>query len=250
MATINHVNLNNPPVEHSVQFINEEDFLPIKSNNEKMNTNIEDYDFKCQILIEFLTKSPLAQALTKTKEVPVKIIQQLVNTLNKTGTNELQAHLWGDMFITITPEKIRESLELPASEHYDHVPTKDDMLQQLDAVMGYQMKVSKIGDFKRNKLPAFWQVMMETLNRCISSKIGGVDQINTNVLTIMFCLITGMNIDYGTEIFKLMRRSVLTKDGRVKSHLPFPRFWSILICDTFLKGMLTSLHQKTCGKLK
>ncbi|MFS8025742.1 hypothetical protein Hanom_Chr16g01478771 [Helianthus anomalus] len=49
----------------------------------------------------------------------------------------------------------------------------------------------------------------------------------------MYGLITGFNVDYGTEIFNLMKRSVLTKTGMITSHLPYPRFWSIIIAKAF-----------------
>ncbi|KAJ0490508.1 hypothetical protein HanHA300_Chr12g0456261 [Helianthus annuus] len=156
----------------------------------------------------------------------------------------------GNIFITISPEKIRECLELPLNQGYEEAPEKEDMFAQLDAVMGYKTKISKINEFKRNKLPAFWQVLMEILNKCLSSKIGGTDQINMSVLTIMFSLINGLNIDFGTEIFNLIKRSILTKTGRIDSHLPFPRFLSIIISDAFSERNLEIPKSKIMWKTK
>ena len=94
-------------------------------------------------------------------------------------------------------------------------------------------KINKIGSIRINELPAIWQVMMEVLNKCLTSKIGGTDQINQAILTIMYGLITGFRIDYGLEIFNLIKRSIITKNGKIISHLPYPRLISIFIYETF-----------------
>ena len=65
-----------------------------------------------------------------------------------------------------------------------------------------------------------------------------------NILTIMFSLITGLNIDFGTEIFNLIKRSILTKTGKIDSHLPFPRFLSIIISDAFSERNLQTPKSK------
>ncbi|KAJ0918866.1 hypothetical protein HanRHA438_Chr05g0222951 [Helianthus annuus] len=204
----------------------------MKENNFLMNIDHSEYDEKCQILVEFLMRFPISQTMTKTKEVLEKILQQFVTTFNETGVDQVSAHLWGNISVIITPARIREWLELPVLNVYVKSPKKEDLIN-LFLDLGYKRRTTKIGELKRNELPAFLQVMMETLNKCLTSKIGAADQINQSVLTIMYGLITGYNIDYGTEIFNLMKRSILTRTGRISSYLPYPRFLSIFAAETF-----------------
>ncbi|XP_022019396.1 uncharacterized protein LOC110919438 [Helianthus annuus] len=172
-------NINTPPTEHSVPLITEAEYLPLKFNNEAMNANIEQYDVKCQILIEFLIRSPIADALTKIRE------------------------------------KIRECLELPLNQDYEEAPEKEDMFEQLDAVMGCKAKISKINEFKRNKLPAFWQVLMEILNKCLSSKIGGFrkSDFDVPILSESMMLLIPKDSPYRAEYLRMLSKQAETKEG-------------------------------------
>ena len=172
------VNLNIPIVQHDVPFIEDNKFLPMKENNLLMNTEHSEYDVRCQLLIEYLMNCPITGALTKEKEVPEKLLQQFVHTFDEVEENQLSAHVWENVSVTLTPARVREWLELPILDNYVEAPSKKELLSFI-IELGYKnKKVNKIGSIRRNELPAIWQVMMEVLNKCLTSKIGGTDQIN------------------------------------------------------------------------
>ncbi|MFS7985552.1 hypothetical protein Hanom_Chr11g00999741 [Helianthus anomalus] len=52
-------------------------------------------------------------------------------------------------------------------------------------------------------------------------------------MSIGYGLITGFKLDYGIEIYKLIKRSILTRNGKISSHLPYPRFISVFIGEIF-----------------
>ncbi|XP_035840341.1 early endosome antigen 1-like [Helianthus annuus] len=155
------VNLNIPIVQHDVPFIDDDEFLPMKETNLLMNTEHSEYDVRCQLLIEYFMNCPITGALTKEKEVPEKLLQQFVHTFDEVEENQLSAHVWENVSVTLTPARVREWLELPILDNYVEAPSRKELLSFI-VELGYKNK-------KINKFDSTTERASREVFKCSSS---------------------------------------------------------------------------------
>ncbi|GKC00179.1 hypothetical protein Tco_0986315 [Tanacetum coccineum] len=88
------------------------------------------------------------------------------------------------------------------------------------ATIGYSGEIRAKVTLKKSCLPPRWRLLMGQIIQCLGGKTGGLDQISNKDATILYCLATGVEVDYAKLIWEDIIHK-LSKKSREKV-VPYP----------------------------
>ncbi|GJR19071.1 hypothetical protein Tco_0967598 [Tanacetum coccineum] len=102
-----------------------------------------------------------------------------------------------------------------------------EYLRGVKGEIGYKGEIRAKGTLKKSYLPSRWRLLMAQIMQCLGGKTSGLDQISNKDVTILYCLATGVQVDYAKIIWEDLIHK-LNKKSREKI-CPYPGFLSLLL---------------------
>lgn len=105
-------------------------------------------------------------------------------------------------------------------------PISEDLLEMFNR-MGYSPSISRISQFRKNKLSFIWNLFFTFFKRCLCGRKGGQDCTSHQFLTSLFGIYYDEHVDFGSILWYEFVESlkISTKDRELSSH----RFWSVIL---------------------
>ncbi|KAI3697897.1 hypothetical protein L6452_31000 [Arctium lappa] len=225
--------------------------FPIKDNNHMIRLDYPKFEEQYGIICEFFSNCELTQALTAfTNECPLSFVQEWYSSSHYSDAHkgiigEFDISQVVKCRILINPTILREVLPLLTAEElqitrFEKRPTSETLLQFI-RMLGYNIEITRLSNFRRQHLPPIWNFMFSVLNRTLTCKLGSMDQATPEILSIMYDLFFNRNLDMAGIIFDMILTSIekknkclvkdpeqTTQSSKVPS-ITFPRFLSLII---------------------
>src|SRR5581483_2532657 len=171
--------------------------------------------------------------------------------------------------LNLNVKNLRPALKLPEHDIYDATPSDDELIEFLK-FLSYSTDdnkpLVKRGDFRRKGLPPMWNMLFSIINCCLNGKVGSPDQSSHAMLSIMYGIYFGLDLDFAGLIFEdmvgLIRKKVATQnqakrsssssshhDGNPKN-LILQRFFGLAFHDTLKEQLPWSSSDKSLAFAK
>ncbi|KAL7585994.1 hypothetical protein Lser_V15G44225 [Lactuca serriola] len=214
-------------------YFEEESSMPTltsQSSNCQAILNPSKYPEPLQIMVECMKCSFLSRALSTAKEVPMRIVTlafttAIVNKVNDTVSFQLQ----GGKRTTISKKNFAKLLCLPTQGPYV-TPTSEDLIDMFNS-MGHEPYMKKLSEFKKSKLPAVWSLLFGFILRGLTSRACGLDAARREVLSLMYGLYKGVNVDFATVLWGDFVDSI--KHSKRETELSAHRFWGLIVSQAY-----------------
>nr|GEW38955.1 hypothetical protein [Tanacetum cinerariifolium] len=122
---------------------------------------------------------------------------------------------------TISESSIRRNLKLNDEAGISSLP--DAELFENLTLMGYNISPNQKFTFQKGQFNHQWKYLIHTIMQCLSPKIIGFNEFNSNIATALVCLATNRIYNFSKMIFDGMVRNV---NNKVSKFLMYPRFLS------------------------
>ncbi|XP_023737275.2 uncharacterized protein LOC111885229 isoform X2 [Lactuca sativa] len=204
--------------------------LTSQSSNCQAILNPYKYPKYLQIMVECMKCSFLNKALSTAEEVPRRIVTlafttAIVNKANDTVSFELQ----GGKRTTISKTDFAKLLCLPTEGPYV-TPTSEELIDVFNS-MGHEPYMKKVSDFKKSRLPAVWSLLFGFILRGLTSRTGGLDAGPKELLSLMYGLYKGVNVDFATVLWNEFVDSI--KHSKRATELSAHRFWALIVSQAY-----------------
>ena len=173
-------------------------------------------------MIEFLCKSPIHYAITASPPMYRDVLRTFWEGVHLSSNGSIRSRVLGKR-ITITPSILNTILRLPQSENFVS-PNFDDLRAMLQAV-GYAGDIAQLGAIKKAHFSPVWSFYFDIIARCLSSKIGGYDQIPIGTLKLGYGLVMSQDVNIGELIFDDLKTKLNAKKAI------HPRFITLVIME-------------------
>ncbi|KAJ9566359.1 LOW QUALITY PROTEIN: hypothetical protein OSB04_002325 [Centaurea solstitialis] len=168
--------------------------------------------------------------------------------------------------LTMNVNDLRQALHLEELEKFDNTPTNEELIEFLK-FFSYtpddDKPLIKRGDFRRKGLHPMWNMLFSIINCCLNGKVGSPDQSSHAMLSIMYGIFFGLNLDFVGLIFEdmvgLIRKKVVTQnlskrsfannDGNPKN-LVLQRLFGLMFHDVLQEKLPWSTSDKTVTMAK
>ncbi|KAJ9535601.1 hypothetical protein OSB04_un001260 [Centaurea solstitialis] len=212
-----------------------EDILHILQNNEYVN--LSSVRVQHTIVREILRAHPLSYALTATAEVPGIYLQQFWHTA--------VLDTWFGVFsivgrvdqteLVISMEDVRRVLRLPAAtdgghQAFDELVAGPILLSEILA-LGVTEEVNGVSQITTSHLPPIWAQLFNIMNRCLSSKMKGIDKATTSFWHIYHSVAYGRRIDIASQLWLDITKDLTTRERTRHHSIPWLRFYGLIIRD-------------------
>ncbi|CAH1445305.1 unnamed protein product [Lactuca virosa] len=214
-------------------YFEEESSMPTltsQSSNCQAILNPSKYPEPLQIMVECMKCSFLSRALSTAKEVPMRIVTlafttAIVNKMSDTVSFELQ----GGKRTTISKTNFAKLLCLPTQGPYV-TPTSEELIDMFNS-MGHEPYMKKVSDFKKSRLPAVWSLLFGFILRGLTSRACGLDAARREVLSLMYGLYKGVDVDFATVLWGDFVDSI--KHSKRATELSAHRFWGLIVSQAY-----------------
>ena len=133
---------------------------------------------------------------------------------------------------------LRRVLGLQAMEVYDDVVSEKEALEAIRQDMGYDTtKGSR--KFQAPCIKGIWKFLMYMVTKCLGCKISSMDQANEMEITVLHSMIRGINLDYATLFFNILKSKIIEETRN--SHVLYPRFMCLLLEDKIGSDVYSNL---------
>ncbi|KAJ9551848.1 hypothetical protein OSB04_015893 [Centaurea solstitialis] len=219
----------NPNADADRQLIRPSLFLPSISNNVPYNQHAR---LKAPVITAILRNHPLYTVFTKLVEVPMIYVQQVWNTLQfhaDPGNHYFTAKL-DNYTISFGVNKFRRILGFPEANSRPNV-NQFEPYASLEVAMagvesvGHLQAINAPSQFNKSNLPPTYNTLFTILSRCLTGKRTAQDTATQSFLTLFYGVLFNKHYDYASLIFYDLKELLAKK----QTHLPYPRFLSILI---------------------
>ncbi|KAJ9542486.1 hypothetical protein OSB04_028992 [Centaurea solstitialis] len=197
-----------PSIDADRQLLRSSSFLPSFSNNVPFNPHAK---MGAPVITAILRNHPLYTVLTKTVQVPTIYVQQVWHTLF--GVN---------MF--------RHVLGFPAANSRQGA-VQFEPFASLEVAMagvrsvGHTTAINAASQFNKSRLPKTYNTLFTILSRCLTGKRTAQDSATQSFLIFFYGVLFDKHYDYASLVFYDLKELLAKR----QTHLPFPRFLSILI---------------------
>ncbi|KAI3714930.1 hypothetical protein L6452_21892 [Arctium lappa] len=192
--------------------------FPIKDNNHMIQLDSPKFEEQYRVICKFFSNCELTQVLTSfTNECSLSFVQEFYSSSHYSDAHngiigEFDISQVVKCRILITPTVLREVLPLLTTEeleitHFEKCPTSETLLQFI-RMLGYNTKITRLSNFRRQHLPPIWNFMFSVLNRTLTWKLGSMDQATPEILSIMYALFFNRNLDMAGIIFDMILTSI------------------------------------------
>ncbi|XP_023737216.1 uncharacterized protein LOC111885168 isoform X1 [Lactuca sativa] len=204
--------------------------LTSQSSNCQAILNPYKYPKYLQIMVECMKCSFLNKALSTAEEVPRRIVTLAFTTaiVNK-GNDTVSFELQGGKRTTISKTDFAKLLCLPTEGPYV-TPTSEELIDVFNS-MGHEPYMKKVSDFKKSRLPAVWSLLFGFILRGLTSRTGGLDAGPKELLSLMYGLYKGVNVDFATVLWNEFVDSI--KHSKRATELSAHRFWALIVSQAY-----------------
>ncbi|KAJ9566782.1 hypothetical protein OSB04_002748 [Centaurea solstitialis] len=218
-----------PNADPDRQLIRPSLFLPSISNNVPYNQHAR---LKAPVITAILRNHPLYTVLTKLVEVPMIYVQQVWNTLQFHADPE-NHHFTAKLdnyTISFGVNKFRCILGFPEANSRPNV-NQFEPYASLEVAMagvesvGHLEAINAPSQFNKSNLPPTYNTLFTILSRCLTGKRMAQDTATQSFLTLFYGVLFNKHYDYASLIFYDLKELLAKR----QTHLPYPRFLSILI---------------------
>ncbi|GJT91814.1 hypothetical protein Tco_1080659 [Tanacetum coccineum] len=175
-------------------------------------------------VLDFLRGSHFRYTLTHDPIIFDSLVKQFWSTASlkapKLGSPAILAMIDRTPY-TITEDTVRRQLQLGDDGGIDDLPIADIYLGMDN--LGYPTE-GKL-TFHKNKFSPQWRFLVHTLQHCLSSKFGSLDQFGSLLAIALICLSDGKRFNWSRYIFKGMVHNI----SNAKRFLMYPRFLQIIL---------------------
>ncbi|XP_042753839.1 uncharacterized protein LOC111885171 [Lactuca sativa] len=214
-------------------YFEEESSMPTltsQSSNCQAILNPSKYPEPLQILVECMKCSFLSRALSTAKEVPMRIVTLAFTTAIVNKVNDTVSFvIHGGKRTTISKTNFAKLLCLPTQGPYV-TPTSEELIDMFNS-MGHKPYMKKVSDFKKSKLPAVWSLLFGFILRGLTSRACGLDAARREVLSLMYGLYKGVNVDFATVLWGDFVDSI--KHSKRATELSAHRFWGLIVSQAY-----------------
>ncbi|KAI3505850.1 hypothetical protein L1887_28151 [Cichorium endivia] len=158
--------------------------------------------------------------------IPLSLLQDIVSSATKCA-NGYGICLHNDHRVVLDKKTFAKALNLPYhTSHFDQ-PFDDD-LKSMIYNMGYLYDLPKLFHMSKGHISPLWQCLIHYIIKCLTGKMGGTDQLNKRLMTLLWSLYSGRKVDYAGILFDDFIHyipSSLKPSGQIHS----ARFWAICI---------------------
>ncbi|KAJ9544684.1 hypothetical protein OSB04_024391 [Centaurea solstitialis] len=204
-------------------------FLPSISDNVPFNPHAK---MGAPVITAILRNHPLYTVLTKTVQVPLIYAQQVWHTLqfhDDPDYHHFTAKL--DHFtISFGVNKFRHVLGFTTvnsrqgADQFEPFASLDVAMAGVRSV-GHTTAINAASQFNKSRLPKTYNTMFTILSRCLTGKRTAQDSATQSFLIFFYGVLFNKHYDYASLIFYDLKELLAKR----QTHLPFPRFLSILI---------------------
>ncbi|GJW34933.1 hypothetical protein Tco_0057853 [Tanacetum coccineum] len=115
---------------------------------------------------------------------------------------------------------------LAHSRDYVDIPSIETVREWF-SIIGYSGTIKATCTLKKGLLPLRWRSLVAQIIQYLEGKTGGFDQISNKDVIILYCLATGVNIDFAKLIWDDIVSEL--KEKNKEKVIPYPRFLSLLL---------------------
>ncbi|KAI3718103.1 hypothetical protein L6452_18955 [Arctium lappa] len=158
------------------------------------------------LVLDILRNHLLRNTLTTVAVVPELYVQQAWKTIRFTHVKEqgkriLVFKLEIDHFISVLTQERLRFISLPSETaregrtSYDELPSDAEFFKGIRD-MGYLGQMTQVSHFKKNYLLPFYYTLFSVINRCLTTKIYGTDNVSIHILKLFYSIVHDLHIDY------------------------------------------------------
>ncbi|KAJ9547376.1 hypothetical protein OSB04_019919 [Centaurea solstitialis] len=235
-----------------------------KSNNQYLVPNLKSFPADAADWFEVLRNHPIYYALTATVQIPETYVTQFLLssyvckfkdeglTIAGYSSDRKEKKM---VSLTMNVNDLRQALHLEELETYDDTPTDEELIEFLK-FLSYTPDATKPlikrGDFRRKGLPLMWNMLFSIINSCLNGKVGSPDQSSHAMLSILYGIFFGLNLDFAGLIFDDMRFFGLVFHDILQEKLPWsPSDKSITMVKLFpMKGFKPTKQPQGYGQIR
>ncbi|KAI3739374.1 hypothetical protein L2E82_29778 [Cichorium intybus] len=198
--------------------------------SEQVRTLIHDlkaYKPHLQVLIHVLSRHTLAKAFFHPPpSIPLSLLQEVVSSATKCDSGYAIA-LHNDHRVVLDKKTFAQALNLPYHTSTFDQPTDGD-LKSMIYNMGYMYNLPKLFHMSKGHMSPLWQCLIHYIIKCLTGKMGGTDQLNKRLMTLLWSLYSGRKVDYTGILFDDFINYV-PSSSKPTCQIHSARFWAICI---------------------
>jgi len=129
---------------------------------------------------------------------------------------------------SITKNHFYKLLNLPVSTDLIH----PDSVSNVDLInmcnqMGHEPILETISKMNKSRMPPRWNLLVSIILRCFAERTTGSDNASKLLLTLIYAIYTGSNIDIGQILWTQFCYS--PNSNTRTTHISMARFWGIVV---------------------
>ncbi|KAI3493585.1 hypothetical protein L1887_40787 [Cichorium endivia] len=203
------------------------DTVNIAVSNLQLSDDLKAYKPHLQVLIHVLSRHTLAKAFFHPPpSIPLSLLQDIVSSATKCASG-YGICLHNDHRVVLDKKTFTKALNLPYHTSNFDQPSDSD-LKSMIYNMGYMYDLPKLFHMSKGHISPLWQCLIHYIIKCLTGKMGGTDQLNKRLMTLLWSLYSGRKVDYAGILFDDFIHYVpssLKPTGQIHS----ARFWAICI---------------------
>ncbi|KAI3499621.1 hypothetical protein L1887_35425 [Cichorium endivia] len=203
------------------------DTVNIAISNLQLSDDLKAYKPHLQVLIHVLSRHTLAKAFFHPPpSIPLSLLQETVSSATKCASG-YGICLHNDHRVVLDKNTFAKALNLPYHTSNFDQPSDND-LRFMIYNMGYMYDFPKLFHMSKGHISPLWKCLIHYIIKCLTGKMGGTDQLNKRLMTVLWSLYSGRKVDYAGILFDDFLHYVpssLKPTGQIHS----ARFWAICI---------------------
>nr|GEZ90211.1 hypothetical protein [Tanacetum cinerariifolium] len=194
-----------------------------------MATTIEQQESTLQVVYDVLRMSPFFKAFLVTADVPEIYMQEFWATAT-VHQHSIKFKMDTRKHI-VDLEAFREMLHISPrvpGQSFAELPFEEDILEFL-RFLGHSAQIKTLTDVNVNKLYQPWRSFAVVINKCLTGKSTGFDNLRLSQAQILWGLYHRRNVDYAFLIWEDLVYQVEHKNQKKSNEMYYPRFTKVII---------------------
>ena len=157
---------------------------------------------------DFLKSSSIGYALVQPESISTSAVILIWSTAEV--QEDSIKFTYADKEYVITPEVVRQALQLPEITSY--APSyPDDEIKIFIESLGYNGDTSKLGKLVRAKLRKEWNFYFDCITKCFTNKSSNFDALTQTAQQIGYCLFKNTDFDFASLILEYISMRITDK---------------------------------------
>ncbi|KAL4590759.1 hypothetical protein LXL04_003702 [Taraxacum kok-saghyz] len=171
----------------------------------------------------------ISTALTLSNSVPISVLSRAYATARYDKPTELMHfNLSSDKVTSISKQHFYKLLNLPVSNELIH----PDSISNVDLIsmcnqMGHDPLLETVLKINKSRMPPRWNLLTSIVLRCFAERTTGSENASKLLLTLIYAIYSGQNIDIGHILWTQF--SLSPNSSSRTTNISMARFWSIVV---------------------